>query len=288
MMRASSLLSRPTGTGSMEGICMAHQAELVYLYGIVPGDQTEQPDTLRGIDEGPVELHRIGGIAAVVGWVSEDTYSDEALDARLDDLAWVGARGLAHERVLDWFAERGPIIPSSLFSLHQGIDRLEARIRGEEDDFLRLLGRLSGRKEWGIRLWRREEEVREGIDELSPSLQALSQHMAEAPAGKRYLLERKRDAMRAEEIRAVSNRIALELFAKLRTAADDGVTIPVPSGTSGDRTPLLHAAYLVADDGFAAFQDAVTEEAARLVGSGFDIEFTGPWPPYNFTDPDDE
>src|SRR5690606_5534783 len=118
---------------------------LVYMYGIVPADAPLPAEGLVGIDGGAVELHPVGRVAAVVGRVDYGTYSDEALNARLDDLAWVGDRGIAHERVLDWFAERVPVIPLSLFSLHADLDRLSARVQGEEAEYAALLERLRGR-----------------------------------------------------------------------------------------------------------------------------------------------
>src|SRR5690606_33688413 len=99
---------------------------LVYLYGIVPAEAPDPPDDLVGLEGAPVAVLRTGSVAGVVSEVPEEVYSDDALNSRLDDLAWVGERGLAHERVLDWFAERGPVIPLSLFSLHADRDRVES------------------------------------------------------------------------------------------------------------------------------------------------------------------
>ncbi len=263
------------------------QEALLYAYGIVPAGSVQPEEDLRGLDGTAVGLLPIGEVAAVIGLLPAEVYSDDALNARLDDLDWVGERGVAHERVLDWFAERGPIVPLSLFSLHRDAERLTARIAADAQAFADTLERLRGHREWGVKLWRRDAEAREGIDQLSPSLQALGKQIEEAPAGRRFLLERKREAMRAEEVRAVSARLAHELFAALRAAASDGAAIPIPPAAGGDRVLLLHAAFLVADDAFADFQRAITAEAGRISGAGFELEFTGPWPPYHFSDIDD-
>lgn len=262
---------------------------LIYLYGIAPPDAPDPGDELVGIEDRPVRLVRIGEASAIVSALPAAPYQDDALNAQLDDLAWVGARGVAHERVLDWFAERGPVIPLSLFSLHADAERLEARVRAEAGSFRRIFERLRGRKEWGIKLWRRDADAKEGVDALSPSLQALAREIEEAPPGKRFLLDRKRDKMRTEEVRAVSRRVTHELFASLGARADASATVPLPANPpAGERVLLLDAAYLVPDTAFGAFQEAVTFEAGRLAGTGFEIEFTGPWPPYHFATQDDE
>jgi hypothetical protein len=261
---------------------------LVYLYGIVPADTEDPDDSLLGLEDRPVHLLRVGGVAAIVSGVPDAAYEDDALNARLDDLAWVGARGVAHERVLDWFAERGPVIPLSLFSLHRDLDRVRGRIVAEAGELERSLERLRGRKEWGIRLWRRDAEAREGIDRFSVSLPALTREIEEAPPGKRFLLERKRETMRSEELRTISARLAHELHAALTEMSAEAVRVPLPAqAAGGERSLILHAAYLVADGSFAGFRATVQEQAARIAGSGFEIEFTGPWPPYHFSGSDE-
>ena len=259
------------------------------MYGIVSADAPDPPGELAGLDGCPIELVRVGDLAAIVSEVPHELYSDTALNGRLNDLAWVGERGLAHEGVLDWFSEHTPTIPLSLFSLHTSRERLQSRIAAESFDFIRILERLRGKKEWGIKLWRKDAEAREGIDRLSPSLQELAKQIEAAPEGRRFLLERKRESMRVEELRAVSKRVAHDVFAALRAHADAGATVPLPGTPSSvERVPLLHAAFLVHEASFGGFQQAVTNEAGRLAGSGFELEFTGPWPPYHFSSLDDE
>jgi hypothetical protein len=262
---------------------------LLYLYGVAPAEAPDPPASLRGIEDGEVRLVREAGLAAVVGGVPTDAYADEALDARLGDLAWVGERGFAHERVLEWFADRGPVIPLSLFSLHRDEARLRVRLAADAPRLRERLERLRGRREWGIKLWRLDERIDEHLDELSPSLHALSTQIEEAPPGRRYLLLKKRDAMRAEELRAISRRLAHQLLERLEAAAERAHVVPLAGGSPGAARALaLHAAFLVPEEGFAGFQRAVGEAAHELGAVGFEVEFTGPWPPYHFAGEDDE
>ena len=261
--------------------------ELIYLYGIVPADAPEAPDDLAGIDGGRVRVLRGERVAAVVSAVATAEYGDEALDSRLADLSWVGERGLAHERVLDWFADRGPVVPLSLFSLHQGEDRVRERLSSEAERFARVLEELRGRREWGVKLWRDETRLATRLAELSPAVAALAAEIEQAPPGRRFLLEKKRDALRSEEMRRVSSRVSHEVYAQLRGAADDSATVAIPpNAPPGTRTLLLHAAFLVPDAGFELFQSRLSELAATFQPTGFDFEFTGPWPPYHFAQPD--
>ncbi|MBW3627753.1 MAG: GvpL/GvpF family gas vesicle protein [Gemmatimonadetes bacterium] len=260
---------------------------LAYLYAIVPADAADPAPELTGIDGGAVRLVRGERVCAVVSDVAETAYADEVLDARLADLAWVGERGLAHERVLDWYAERGPVIPLSLFSLHRDDQRVGERIAAEAERYERLLDRLRGHREWGVKLWRDDARLAEHLGELSPAVAALTAEIETAPPGRRFLLEKKRDALSAEELRRVSARVSHEVYGQLRGEARDSVTIPItaPPGNAS-RTLVLYGAFLVPDEGFAGFQRRLSELAAAFQPTGFDFEFTGPWPPYHFADPD--
>lgn len=260
---------------------------LTYLYGIVASDAEDPPADLLGLDGGRVRVVRGERVGALVSDVAAPDYTDAVLDARLSDLQWVGERGLAHERVLDWYAERGPIIPLSLFSLHRADDRVAQRLEGEAERFERTLERLRGRREWGVKVWRNDATLGEHLAELSPAIAALAGEIERAEPGRRFLLEKKRETLRSEEMRRVSARISHETYARLREEAERSVTIPIqPATTPTDRVLVLYAAFLVPDEGFAAFQRRLGELAGTFQPTGFEFEFTGPWPPYHFADPD--
>ena len=260
---------------------------LSYLYGIVPADAPDPPADLTGIDGGAVRVVRGERVGALLSEVSEEAYADEAIDARLPDLAWVGERGLAHERVLDWYAERGPVIPLSLFSLHRDEARVRERFAGDAERYERALERLRGRREWGVKLWRDDERLSAQLAQLSAAIAALSGELESASPGRRFLLEKKRDAMRADEMKRVSARISHEVYAQLSARAERAVTVPIPANTpQSAKTMVLYGAFLVPDDRYADFQRTLSELAGTFQPTGFDFEFTGPWPPYHFADPD--
>jgi hypothetical protein len=260
---------------------------LTYLYGVAPADAPEPPADLEGIDGAPVRVVRGDRMAGVVSNVAAEHYSDAALDERLADLGWVGPRGIAHERVLDWFAERGPLVPLSLFSLHRDESRVLERLAADADRLERVLARLSGRREWGVKLWREESIAADHLAELSPAAAQMQGEIDQAPPGKQFLLRKKLDAFRAEELRRVSTRISHQVYAELRSAADGSVSVQIPpSAGAANRTLILHAAFLVPDGGFETFRGRLSALAGGLRPRGFDFEFSGPWPAYHFSDLD--
>jgi hypothetical protein len=181
----------------------------------------------------------------------------------------------------------GPVIPLSLFSLHHGIERVRERFAPESERLSQLFGRLRGRQEWGIKLWRRDSELRQHIDALSPTLKLYAAEMEKANPGRRFLLEKKMETVRAEELRTVARRVAHQSYAMLQEAAEQSATIPIPpANAESGRALVLHSAFLVPDNGFTAFQERVTQVAHEFGTVGFEVEFTGPWPPYHFVEQD--
>lgn len=262
-------------------------ATLAYLYGIVPATAPDpDPAELRGIEDGPVRLVRVDSVAGIVSDVPAAEFGESVLDARLADVEWVGLRGLAHERVLTWFEDRGAVVPLAPFSLHAGDARVAERLAAQHDRLRGELARLAGRREWGVKIWRDERRFAERVDAISEPLRALAEEAAAATPGRRFLLAKKRDALRAEEGRRVSAELVQGALAQLRSHAVEGKALPIPAVPGArERTLLLHGVFFVAAEQFEAFQRDVQELAARTQGDGFEWEFTGPWPPYHFAQP---
>src|SRR5690606_7562767 len=103
----------------------ARVSDIVYLYGFVPAD-TDTADMPDGIDGRPGEPVPAGGAVALITKLPSDTYAAGALESRLEDLDWVAARGLAHERVVAWGVDHADIVPAPLFTLFSSLDALRA------------------------------------------------------------------------------------------------------------------------------------------------------------------
>ncbi len=257
---------------------------LLYLYGVVPAEAPAPTAEVHGLEGAGVRLVQVDDLCAVVSELPLQGYDEQTLDARMSDVQWVGERGLAHERVLTWFVDRGPVVPFTPFSLHRGEEAVSERIR-ERITLLRdAITRVRGRREWGVKLWRDEERFAEQLDSGSPVLRELGTELERASAGRRFLLVKKRDALRTDEARRISHEAARTVFRALAESAagSRALELPPPIGR-GPRTLVLHAAFLVNDEEYAAFEQRVQQLAGAYTSKGFDWEFTGPWPPYHFT-----
>jgi hypothetical protein len=195
-------------------------------------------------------------------------YGREPIERGLRDLEWVTLRGAAHARVIEHFARRFTTVPMKLFTLFTTDDRAVAHVRGDARRVRRVLARVAGRQEWGLRV---------RVDPALARRRARPRPAAGARrAGTRFLLARKRQLDVAREGR-VAVEAAFRALAALSAAAHRRPAAEL------DATPVvLDAALLVDAERRRGFQRAVREAATTLAALGYRLSATGPWPAYNF------
>lgn len=254
-----------------------------YLYAIVPPG-TAVVVAPAGIDDAPVELLVHDDLGALVSRVDADTYGNN-VDERIADVAWLGARATAHDAVLTWASDVGAVIPLPLLSLFRSETAVREMLTARHDQLARLLDHVAQGREYGVRIFRMDDELRAVLGEHSPEIASLELGVANAPSpGQGYLLSRKLDAARKDELRRVASMIANSAYADLSARAIEAVQDALPRNP-GDQAgaAVLNASFLVAYDRVDDFRAAVTDFVRQHDHRGFRVEFTGPWPPYHFT-----
>lgn len=259
---------------------------LWYVYGIIPADPA--PAALpQGLDDAAVSVERGDGdhVAALVSVLSDPDYAPATLETRSGDVEWLSPRAVAHDRVLTWASDRGPVIPLPMFSLFSGRGAVHDMLRDREKQLTAALARVAEGREYALRVYRVDSELLATIPALSPRLQELATTAAAASPGQRYLLERKLDGEKRTEMRSVTQHIVEELLAALTAHARHTARSPIPRVSDAEATRgtmVLNVAFLVSPEQLPAFQKALTELAERHGAHGFRFDFTGPWPPYHF------
>ncbi|HTR79184.1 MAG TPA: GvpL/GvpF family gas vesicle protein, partial [Gemmatimonadaceae bacterium] len=229
-----------------------------YVYGIVPATAS-LGDAPAGIDDRSVTVEATGRVAALVSRLPADVYGGSSLEERVGDLEWLSGPAVIHDRVLSWASEAAPVIPLPLFSgIFSSVEAVAARLRDREGELAATLDRLAGAREYALRVYRVDAELRAALPTLSPSIDELTRAAESAGPGQRYLLERKLDERAREELTAVGRRVAAEVLDALAARARGGVASPIPRPTApSPGTLILNAAFLVADDGLPAFQETL-------------------------------
>jgi hypothetical protein len=124
----------------------------------------------------------------------------------------------------------------------------------------------------------------EVIESSSPRLREVAARAAAASPGEAYLLRKKIDALRADEAGAEVKRVIGLIERGLKTVSDGALRLGIlKEERTGHGEVVARLAFLVARTGFGGFREAAERLAEEHSRTGFQLEFTGPWPAYNFT-----
>jgi len=233
---------------------------------------------MRRVSEGMPGGHDLRAIEvgehlwAIAQSVPETAYGETALARGLQNLDWVGPRALAHERVIESFLSAPALLPMHLFTLFTSDDRVAQHVHSDGARIRRLLKRVEGKVEWGLRLLFDEKAARAKISKQP------------VRSGTEFLA-RKRDVLginraRVKEARGEADRL-YKSMSRLAAAAQRRTSLE--RAAPGSRL-LLDAAFLVPVAESGAFRSAVRQQTRDLRSVGITMSVTGPWPPYNFVE----
>ncbi|MFC4115585.1 GvpL/GvpF family gas vesicle protein [Nonomuraea zeae] len=236
-----------------------------YVYGIVLADSKGTPQEGLGDPAGKVKLVRHGEIAALVSDVDVDQPLGQPGDY------------LAHERLLDAVAAKGPVLPFRFGGVLTDVDAVvEELLTPHHDEFLAALEELKGQAEYTVRGRYAEQAVLWEVIEENPEAAGL----LEAIRG------RSEDATRNERIR-LGEIIAAALEAK--RDADTQVALDALEGHYTEalvREPThehdaVLLALLVKTGDRKGLERAVSELSERWEGR-VEMRLLGPLAPYDF------
>jgi hypothetical protein len=248
---------------------------LSYVFCLIRSNR--QP-TMRRINEGmpgggDLRAIEVGDhLWAVVQSVPEADYGEAAVARGLQNLDWVGPRAIAHERVIESFLSAPALLPMHLFTLFTSDDRVAQHVDSDGTRIRRLLKRVEGKVEFGLRLTFDNKAARAKVS------QRPVRSGTEFLARKREVLGI--DRTRAKEARSAADAVYRSM-SRLATAAQRRTSLE--RAAPGSRL-LLDAAFLVSVAKSVPFRSAARQRLRDLRAFGVTMSLTGPWPPYNFVE----
>ncbi len=222
-------------------------------------------------------------VAAIVSRVPLSDYGEEGLAERLNDATWTAVRAMRHEQVVEYFAKHISVVPLRFGTIYLDRAGIENMLRENGNDLSAIIHRLKGREEWGINVYCDRPVLLEKITEVSPRLREMAESAKQASPGQSYLMQKKIEALRVDEVKAEIERCANEIDERLKLESVDATKLRVLKVETTEYGELkAKFAFLVDRQSFDRFREAAEELAQRMQVKGIRIELTGPWPPYNF------
>ncbi len=246
-----------------------------YVYGVVEAADSRELPAAPGVDpDQPLTTVLAGELAAVVSAVRLAEFDEQPLREHLRDMDWVETVARRHEEVLETLAAGCSVLPMRLCSIYRDADGVRAMLARESAALRETLGRLSGRSEWGVKVF----SVAAAADR-GPS------RPAAGPATGSEYLQQQSDSQRRRASSDEARGAACEsLHARLSAISAAALALPLqrPEVTGHDGEMVFNGAYLVDNAAVAGFHEAVEALQHELEPRGIALHATGPWPAYNF------
>ena len=248
------------------------------LYGIIPSDRA-------GVWLAQAGLQSIafGELCAVVEQALPPARlaSGPWTDADLAALAALAAR---HMAVLQEVMQHSAVVPAHIGAVFSSALAVAQTLAQQSSAFGDLLARFAGCEEWAIHLRVDREGQQRLLGSGDAELERLERAAAAAGPGSAYLFARmseaRREALVNEQIDAATDCAFDQLDGLIRETVLLAARAPEP----GQLASVLSVALLVPIVDRAELHLRLQALQAELGAEGFEVEWTGPWPPYSFCD----
>lgn len=255
--------------------------ELIYLY-CVTGQKPDLRPVERLVDQPDWIVHR--DLYAVVSKVAGLEFNEENLQRNFHDAEWLKLKVKRHEAVVEGIMQFQTVVPFKFATLFQQPDSVAACLERNYDTLKTALLNLSGREEWGVKVYCDRRKLLESLGREDEAVVNLDREIAQAAPGKAFFLKKQRaDVLQTAVDRKVLD-YSQEFFERLSEYA---LQARLNACWPGEVTPqkeemILNAAFLVEKLKHSGLLGAVYRLKADYEDQGLRLDCTGPWPPYNF------
>lgn len=235
-----------------------------YLYGITEALKQPHKIAAPGVDKaGPVDSVLVSDLLAWYSPVGAREFGIE-LPQRMENLEWLAATSVRHQKVVAEIAARTAIVPARFGTVFVSRKNLTSDVAAHAFETKKILEKIRDAEEWGVKVLRRTSS------QVSPAAATT------ATSGAEYL--RKKSAIQSKRETGISPEVvefANELSKYAVAAA------PIGKVSSAQRGLEWQATFLVKKNDKTKWESVLRSYAAKW-SDAREIECTGPWPPYSF------
>jgi hypothetical protein len=263
----------------------------LYAYGLV-NKRPESLDIL-GIDkQSKVYPVSANNLCVMVSKIDIDMFQNRIKDlvselTRTETVGQQGATELlqAHEYVIDTLMQETTVVPLKFGTILKNEEAASQMLRDQKEQFESLLAKFTGKAELGVKVYADKQALMNHLTQCDPQFMSLQEKRANVSKGAAYLLGKK---MEAEVKDAMATRLAQiteNIFHELeKHACEAKLNALLPQRMTGKKQEMiLNAAYLIEREKEDLFRQQKENFICKYTFMELNLDFSGPWPPYNFT-----
>jgi len=259
----------------------------LYLYCI--RKKTNSKFSVKGIDGGKILVLPYQDLEAVVSWVSLEKFGSVEIQKKAqEDLKWIKEKAQLHEKVVEQAMKKGDkilsVIPMKFGTIFKTKEKLKETLEKYYSKFQRTLENLAEKQEWAIKVYLNRKIFEKEIKKISPTVQEKEKEIASMPEGMAYFMQKQIDDVVSKEAGGVLENYIENIFENLKKHAAAGTKgkILEKEVTNKPLPMVLNAIFLVPEDKLENFKNEIDKLNQKYKSMGFNFEYSGPWPPYNF------
>jgi len=267
--------------------------EDLYLYCYCIREKTDTHYfTIKGVDEkGEVFVIPFRELEVVASKVFIEEFSSEEIQKKAqEDLIWIKEKALAHEKVIEEAMRKDDkiisLIPMRFGIIFKEKSGLEETLGGYYSKIKEALNRIRGKQEWGVKVYLKDKEKFEQvIKEKNEVIKEKEKEIASLPEGIAFFMEEELKEVISREVGEELNNTVEVLFEGLKKQAIDATKCKIlGKELTGRCEPMvLNSAYLIPEEKIEDFKEKAEGLNQEIQAKGFYLEYSGPWPAYNFT-----
>lgn len=266
--------------------------EGLYLYCIKEKTKEHPTFSIKGIDgKGEVFTLTHRELEAIVSKVSlEEFGSGEIQKKSQEDLGWIKEKALAHEKVIEEAMRNKDnvlsVIPMRFGTIFKEKTTLEKTLNEDYAKIKEVIDKIRGKQEWSVKVYLKDRKIFEqAIKEKNETIKEKEKEIASLPEGMAFFMEEELKEVISREVDNELNNIVEVLFETFKRQAADAIKCKIlGKELTGKREPMvLNSAYLIPEEKIENFKEEAEGLNQQIQAKGFYLEYSGPWPAYNFT-----
>ena len=218
-------------------------------------------------------------------------FESEAIQIKAqEDLNWIKEKAVIHERVIEQAMIKDnknlSLIPMGFGTIFKEEVSLKETLDKNHEKIKQVLDNIRGKQEWGIKVYLSDKKILEkNIKEKSEVIKEKEKEIASLPEGMAFFMEEDLKEILDEAMNNELNILTDVLFDVLRKHSVDSARNKIleKEMTGISKPMVLNAAYLISNEKIEEFNKEAERLKQEIQSEGFSLEYSGPWPAYNFT-----